>query len=91
MGLDYVDLYLMHWPVPLNPNGNHDKFPTKPEGGRDLHEGWDYIKTYKEMEKLLKSGKVKVFFLRFFYEAGIRLISGGKGHWGFESLSPVPY
>lgn len=60
LGLDYVDLYLMHWPVPLNPNGNHDKFPTKPEGGRDLQSGWDYIKTYKDMEKLLPGGKVKV-------------------------------
>lgn len=60
LGLDYVDLYLMHWPVPLNPSGNHDKFPTRPEGGRDLESGWDYIKTYKDMEKLLDSGKVKV-------------------------------
>jgi glycerol 2-dehydrogenase (NADP+) len=22
LGLDYVDLYFMHWPVALNPNGN---------------------------------------------------------------------
>jgi len=21
LGLEYVDLYLMHWPVPMNPNG----------------------------------------------------------------------
>jgi diketogulonate reductase-like aldo/keto reductase len=23
LGLDYVDLYLMHWPVAMNPNGNY--------------------------------------------------------------------
>ncbi|KAL7274562.1 H/ACA snoRNP pseudouridylase subunit [Rhizina undulata] len=59
LGLDYVDLYLMHWPVALNPNGNHEKFPTLPDGKRDLQKDWDYIKTYKELEKLLDTGKVK--------------------------------
>ncbi|KAG0637920.1 NADP-dependent oxidoreductase domain-containing protein [Tuber brumale] len=59
LGLDYVDLFLMHWPVPLNPNGNHDKFPKLPDGSRDLQTDWTYIKTYKEMEKLLSTGKIK--------------------------------
>ncbi|PWW71628.1 Aldo/keto reductase [Tuber magnatum] len=59
LGLDYVDLFLMHWPVPLNPNGNHDKFPKLADGSRDLQTDWTYIKTYKEMEKLLFTGKVK--------------------------------
>lgn len=26
----------MHWPVPLNPNGNDPKFPKKEDGSRDL-------------------------------------------------------
>ena len=26
----------MHWPVPLNPNGNDSKFPKKEDGSRDL-------------------------------------------------------
>lgn len=47
LGLDYVDLYIMHWPLPLDPKTE------KP------YEDWNYIDTYKEMQKLVKSKKVK--------------------------------
>ncbi|KAI7672542.1 Aldo/keto reductase [Hortaea werneckii] len=60
LGLDYIDLYLMHWPVPMNPNGNHPMIPKLPDGSRDLDmKEWNHIKTWKEMEKLLKTGKTK--------------------------------
>ncbi|KAI5781531.1 NADP-dependent oxidoreductase domain-containing protein [Geopyxis carbonaria] len=59
LGLDYVDLFLMHWPVALNPNGNHPNLPTKADGGRDIEENWDFVKTWKAMEALVASGKVK--------------------------------
>lgn len=59
LGLDYVDLYLMHWPVAMNPSGNDPKFPKLPDGSRDLDKSWSHIKTYQEMEKLLKTGKTK--------------------------------
>lgn len=58
LGLDYVDLYLMHWPLPVNPNGNHDTIPRLPDGSRDLLKDWTHVMTYKEMEKL-PSEKVK--------------------------------
>ncbi|KAK4959549.1 H/ACA snoRNP pseudouridylase subunit [Elasticomyces elasticus] len=59
LGLDYVDLYLMHWPIPMNANGNHPLFPKLDDGSRDLDKSWSHIKTWKEMEKLTKTGKVK--------------------------------
>ncbi|MCJ1391074.1 hypothetical protein MMC18_003935 [Xylographa bjoerkii] len=59
LGLDYVDLYLMHWPCPMNPNGNHPLFPKLPDGTRDLDKEWPHTTTYKSMEKLPETGKVK--------------------------------
>ncbi|KAK9489370.1 NADP-dependent oxidoreductase domain-containing protein [Lipomyces doorenjongii] len=61
LGVDYLDLYLMHWPVAMNPNGNHPLFPTRTDGSRDLVSGseWDFTKTYSDMQKLLDTGKVK--------------------------------
>ncbi|KAF8512554.1 Aldo/keto reductase [Hysterangium stoloniferum] len=59
LGTDYLDLYLMHWPVPLNPNGNHYKFPTLPNGLRDVVKSWSLADTWKQMEKVLKDGRVK--------------------------------
>lgn len=53
---DYVDLLLVHWPFPLNPNGNHPLFPTKEDGTRDHDEEWDLKDTWKQMEEVQKSG-----------------------------------
>ncbi|KUJ16005.1 Aldo/keto reductase [Mollisia scopiformis] len=53
--LDYVDLYLMHWPVSLPPND-----PSAPNFGKEDRtkhaQGWDFTKTWAEMEKLLGTG-----------------------------------
>ena len=43
----------------MNPNGNHPLFPKHEDGSRDLVKGWSHVQTYKSMEKLLKTGKVK--------------------------------
>ncbi|KAH8110038.1 Aldo/keto reductase [Phellopilus nigrolimitatus] len=59
LGVDYLDLYLVHWPVPLNPNGNHPSFPTLPDGTRDVDYSWSIADTWKQMEELVKKGKVK--------------------------------
>lgn len=59
LGLDYIDLYLMHWPVAMNPDGNHEKFPKTADGRRDLDLKIKASDTYTSMEKLLLTGKTR--------------------------------
>jgi len=46
--MDYVDLYLIHWPSSSDPNDLKKHLPD-----------WDFIKTWQEMQKLPASGRVK--------------------------------
>ncbi|KAK9370398.1 NADP-dependent oxidoreductase domain-containing protein [Lipomyces kononenkoae] len=59
LGLTYVDLYLVHWPLPLNPKGNHEIFPTLPDGTRDRLKDWDFVKTWDLVQKLPATGKTR--------------------------------
>ncbi|KAJ5747568.1 uncharacterized protein N7511_009264 [Penicillium nucicola] len=59
LGLEYVDLYLMHWPLAMNPKGNHNIFPKLPDGSRDIVHSHSHVTTWKSMEKLVGTGKVK--------------------------------
>jgi diketogulonate reductase-like aldo/keto reductase len=40
-------------------SGNHERFPKLPDGSRDLVRERSHIQTWKTMEKLLATGKVK--------------------------------
>ena len=57
LGLEYIDLYLMHWPTAFE--RGDDFFPKDEEGNMkydlDLHP----TETWKEMEKLVENGLVK--------------------------------
>jgi glycerol 2-dehydrogenase (NADP+) len=57
--LDYVDLLLIHWPVGLNPKGNHPLIPTRPDGTRDIDPEFSLVDTWRQFEKVYESGKVK--------------------------------
>lgn len=59
LGLDYVDLYLVHWPLLMNPQGNDDRFPKLPNGERDIIWSHNHVDTWKQMEKLIATGKTK--------------------------------
>jgi len=55
LGLDYLDLYLIHWPMAYQEDG--DLFPQK--DGKVLYSDVDYLDTWKEMEKLVDQGLTK--------------------------------
>jgi len=48
LGVDYVDLYLMHWPCSTDPNDLKKHLPD-----------WNFVKTWEELQKLPASGRVK--------------------------------
>ncbi|KAL8897688.1 MAG: hypothetical protein Q9207_007087 [Kuettlingeria erythrocarpa] len=56
LGTDYVDLYLMHWPVAFARGDN--PFP-KDSNGKMINGDTDCVDTWKAMEKTFKSGKAK--------------------------------
>ncbi|ORY26041.1 putative glycerol dehydrogenase [Naematelia encephala] len=59
LGTDYLDLYLIHWPVRLVPNESSPLLPVNPDGSRSVDRDWDQRKTWAQMEEVYKSGKVK--------------------------------
>ncbi|KAN0067736.1 NADP-dependent oxidoreductase domain containing protein [Elaphomyces granulatus] len=48
LGVDYVDLYLVHWPSSTDPTNIRRHLPD-----------WDFIRTWQEMQKLPATGKVR--------------------------------
>jgi len=56
LGLAYIDLFLMHWPVAFQPGD--EPFPTDKDGNV-ITADIDYIHTYKAMEGLVSAGKTK--------------------------------
>ncbi|KAI9370458.1 NADP-dependent oxidoreductase domain-containing protein [Aspergillus egyptiacus] len=68
LGLDYVDLYLMHWPVAWR--RGTEQFPK--DGDKPAVVDTDYLDTYKAMEKLLSTGKVKAIGVSNFSQAEMK-------------------
>ncbi|PLN86195.1 NADP-dependent oxidoreductase domain-containing protein [Aspergillus taichungensis] len=48
LGLDYIDLLLMHWPIAVSPEDPSTAMP-----------GWDFTQTWEEMQRVVASGRVR--------------------------------
>lgn len=55
--LDYLDLYLVHWPFPVSHRPGCDVTDRCPDAGPYRHER--YLKTWRQMEKLVELGLVR--------------------------------
>jgi glycerol 2-dehydrogenase (NADP+) len=60
LDIEYIDLYMLHWPTSLNP-ATGSLMPLRPDGSRDLDQELNgkFEITWAAMEKLLDTGKVK--------------------------------
>lgn len=59
LGVDYIDLWLMHWPVAMNPSGEPPMFPLLADGARDLQKDRHFTSTWSAMEDVLDKGKAR--------------------------------
>ncbi|EDO17321.1 hypothetical protein Kpol_1062p29 [Vanderwaltozyma polyspora DSM 70294] len=86
LGLDYVDLYLIHWPIPLNPaqceeSGNYLTFPGLPNGKRDVDlDTWNFVKTWELMQELPATGKCKAVGVSNFSINNIKELLSSPGN-----------
>jgi alcohol dehydrogenase (NADP+) len=57
LGLDYLDLYLIHWPFPNFHAPGVEVSSRDPHASPYIHE--NYMKTWRQLEKLVRRGLVK--------------------------------
>ncbi|CCD23821.1 uncharacterized protein NDAI_0C01600 [Naumovozyma dairenensis CBS 421] len=85
LGLDYVDLYLMHWPVAFKPDsikdGNYSTMPMLPNGQRDLDlTTWNFVKTWELMQELPKTGKTRAVGVSNFSINNLKALLSSPGN-----------
>lgn len=61
LGVDYVDLYLMHWPSSTDPSDTNK-----------IYTDWDFTNTWAEMQKLPATGKVRNIGVSNFVEKNLQ-------------------
>lgn len=94
LGLDYVDLYLMHWPVSLSPrtikDGNLLTIPVREDGARDVEiSDWNFIKTWELMQELPATGLTKAIGISNFSINNIKDLLASPGNKIVPAMNQV--
>lgn len=94
LGLDYVDLYLMHWPVSLSPrmikDGNMLTIPVRDDGARDVEiSDWNFIKTWELMQELPATGLTKAIGVSNFSINNIKDLLASPGNKIVPAMNQV--
>ncbi|KAK9884641.1 hypothetical protein WA026_007478 [Henosepilachna vigintioctopunctata] len=71
LGVDFINLYLMHWPVAYKEEG--ELFPLNKDG-KPIFSDVDYVDTWKSMEELVKKGFTKSIGLSNFNKRQIERV-----------------
>ncbi|KAG2199159.1 hypothetical protein INT47_009898 [Mucor saturninus] len=88
--LNYVDLYLMHWPIAFQ--ASESNFPKNSDGNIAVDHSIDYIDTYAAMEKLIQLGKTRAIGVsNFTLEKVDRLLKNCKIPPAVNQVELHPY
>ncbi len=89
LGIDYLDLFLMHWPSPF---ARGDALFPKDADGKNKTGDSDYVDTYKAMEKCLQTGKTKAIGVSNFSRSELeRLIKEANTVPAVHQMELHPY
>ena len=78
LNTDYLDLYLIHWPVRLVPDDKGSAIPLRADGSRATDWDWDQAKTWKQMEEMVAKGKAKAIGVS---NCGVPILEHLKKSW----------
>lgn len=65
LNVEYIDLWLMHWPMAKNPETSKHY---------SASEGPTFVETWRQMEKMLESGKVKAIGVSNFSRKNLEVL-----------------